>query len=118
MLNDHLSADEISLCEQIVFKICDILNGTVQDTNLSIQSEASHYIRLNYRDVLVDVQLDGSGRVGIQGRGSGIKHYHAGELLQSLLEEGGDDLKDSLRDSSSADWISRVKNALCGEHAE
>ncbi len=115
MLNDDLSADEIVLCEKIVLEICDILNGTVQDTNLSIQNEASHYIRLKYYDVLVDVLLDGSGKVGIQGHGSPIKNYHAGEDLQSLLEEGGDDLKDSLRDSSSADWMSRVKSALCEE---
>lgn len=115
MLNDDLSADEISLCEKIVLEILDILNGTVQDTNLSIQNEASHYIRLKYYDVFVDVLLDGSGSVDIQGRGSGSKRYHAGQNLQSLLEEGGDDLKDSLRDSNSADWMSRVKSALCGE---
>ena len=90
MVNEHLSADEIVWCEQLVQEIAAIVREEKQNDQLSMQNEDGHVITLKYGGITVHVY---SEKINIQASGSGVKSYEDG-LLWTLLQENS--VKDRL----------------------
>ena len=105
MVNEHLSADEILWCEQLVQEIAAIVQEEKQNDQLSMQNDVGHVITLKYGDITVYVQ---SKKIDIQGGGSGIKSYDDG-WLWTLLQENS--VKDRLLEKGSEEWLSKVDAA-------
>ena len=55
MVNEHLSADEIVWCEQLVQEIAAIVREEKQNDQLSMQNEDGHVITLKYGGITVHV---------------------------------------------------------------
>ena len=105
MVNEHLSADEIVWCEQLVQEIAAIVREEKQNDQLSMQNVGGHTITLKYGCITVYVH---SERIDIQGSGSGIKSYDEGWLWTLLQEKS---VKDRLLDKGSEEWLSKVDAA-------
>ena len=105
MVNEHLSADEIVWCEQLVQEIAAIVREEKQNDQLSMQNEGGHFITLKYGGVTVHVY---SEKIDIQASGSGVKSYEDG-LLWTLLQENS--VKDRLLEKGSEEWLSKVDAA-------
>ena len=105
MVNEHLSADEIVWCEQLVQEIAAIVREEKQNDQLSMQNEAGHVITLKYGGITVYVY---SEKIGIQASGSGVKSYEDG-WLWTLLQETS--VKDRLLEKGSEEWLSKVDEA-------
>ena len=103
--NEHLSADEIVWCEQLVQEIAAIVQEEKENDQLSIQDVAGHCIKLKYGGITVHVY---SEKIGIQGGGSGVKSYDDG-WLWTLLQETS--VKDRLLEKGSEEWLSKVDAA-------
>ena len=105
MVNEHLSADEIVWCEQLVQEIAAIVREEKQNDQLSMQNEDGHVITLKYVGITVHVY---SEKTNIQASGSGVKSYEDG-LLWTLLQENS--VKDRLLEKGSEEWLSKVDAA-------
>ena len=105
MVNEHLSADEIMLCEQLVQEIADIVLDEKQSDQLSMQNVDGHVITLKYGGITVYVY---SEKIGIVASGSGVKSYEDG-WLWTLLQETS--VKDRLLEKGSEEWLSKVNEA-------
>ena len=105
MVNEHLSADEIVLCEQLVQEIAAIVREEKQNDQLSMQNVGGHAITLQYGGITVFVY---SKKIDIQAGSSGIKSYEDG-LLWTLLQENS--VKDRLLEKGSEEWLSKVDAA-------
>ena len=105
-MNEHLSLDEILLCEQLVQEIADIVREEKQNAPLSMQNVAGHAITLKYGGITVRVY---SKKIGIQASGSPLKSYEDG-LLWTLLQETS--VKDRLLEKGSEEWLSIVGAAM------
>ena len=105
MVNEHLSADEIMLCELLVQEIAAIVRKEKPNDHLSMQNVDGHVITLKYGDITVDVY---SENIDIQASGSGVKSYEDG-LLWTLLRENS--VKDRLLEKGSEEWLSKVDAA-------
>ena len=105
MVNEHLSADELVWCEQLVQEIAAIVREEKQNDQLSMQNVGGHYITLKYGGITVYVQ---SEKIDIQASGSGIKSYDDG-WLWTLLQENS--VKDRLLEKGSPEWLSKVDEA-------
>ena len=106
MVNEHLSADEIVWCEQLVQEIAAIVREEKQNDQLYMQNEKGHVITLKYGDITVYVL---SENIDIQAGGSGVKSYEDGGLLWTLLRENS--VKDRLLEKGSEEWLSKVDAA-------
>ena len=102
MVNEHLSADEIVLCERLVHEIAAIVQEEKQNDPLSMQNVAEHVITLKYGGITAHVY---SEKIDIQASGSGVKSYEDG-LLWTLLQENS--VKDRLLEKGSEEWLSIV----------
>ena len=60
MVNEHLSADEVVWCEQLVQEITAIVREEKQSDQLSMQNEDGHVITLKYGGITVDVYSEGT----------------------------------------------------------
>ena len=105
MVNEHLSADEIVWCEQLVQEIAAIVREEKQNDQLSMQNEDGHVITLKYGGIAVHVY---SEKINIQASASGVKSYEDG-LLWTLLQENS--VKDRLLEKGSEEWLSKVDAA-------
>ena len=105
MVNEHLSADEIVWCEQLVQEIEDIVREGKQNDQLYMQNLVGHAITLKYGGITVYVYPK---KIDVQGSGSGIKSYDDG-LLWTLLQETS--VKDRLLEKGSPEWLSKVDAA-------
>ena len=105
MVNEHLSADEIVWCEQLVQEIAAIVREEKQNDQLSMQNEDGHAITLKYGGITVFVY---SEKIDIQASGSGVKSYEDG-WLWTLLQETS--VKDRLLEKGSEEWLSKVNEA-------
>ena len=105
MVNEHLSADEIVWCEQLVQEIAAIVREEKQNDQLSMQNEGGHFITLQYGGLTVHVY---SEKIDIQASDSGVKSYED-ELLWTLLHENS--VKDRLLEKGSEQWLSKVDAA-------
>ena len=105
MVNEHLSADEIVWCEQLVQEIAAIVREEKQNDQLSMQNVDGHVITLTYGGLLVYVY---SEKIDIQGSGSAVKSYEDG-LLWTLLQETS--VKDRLLEKGSEEWLSKADEA-------
>ena len=105
MVNEHLSLDEILLCEQLVQEIAAIVREEKQNDHLSMQNEDGHVITLKYGGITVHVY---SEKIGIAAGGSGVKSYEDG-WLWTLLQETS--VKDRLLEKGSEEWLSKVNEA-------
>ena len=105
MVNEHLSADEIVWCEQLVQEIAAIVREEKQNDQLSMQNENGHVITLKYGGITVYVY---SEKIDIQASGSAVKSYED-ELLWTLLQENS--VKDRLLEKGSEEWLSKVDAA-------
>ena len=106
MLNEHLSLDEILLCERLVLEIADIVREEKQNDPLSMLNVAGHFITLKYGGVNVRVY---SEKIDVQASGSGVRSYEDG-LLWTLLQENS--VKDRLLEKGSKEWLSIVGAAM------
>ena len=105
MVNEHLYADEVIWCEQLVQKIAAIVRGEEQSDQLSMQNDGGHVITLNYGSIHIQVY---SESIGIQANGSAVKGYTDG-LLWTLLQENS--VKDRLLENGTEEWLSKVDAA-------
>ena len=105
MVNEHLSADEIVWCEQLVQEIAAIVREEKQNDQLSMLNVDGHVITLKYGGITVHVY---SKNIGIQASGSRVKSYEDG-LLWTLLQETS--VKDRLLEKGSEEWLSKVDAA-------
>ena len=105
MVNEHLSADEILWCEQLVQEIAAIVTEEKQNDQLSMLNVAEHVITLKYGGITVYVY---SEKIDIQASGSGVKSYEDG-WLWTLLQENS--VKDRLLEKGSEEWLSKVDEA-------
>ena len=104
MVNEHLSADEIVRCEQLVQEIAAIVREEKQNDQLSMQNEkVGHGITLKYGGITVYVY---SKKIDIQASGSGVNEDG---LLWTLLQETS--VKDRLLEKGSEEWLSKVDEA-------
>ena len=83
MVNEHLSADEVVWCDQLVQEIAAIVREEKQNDQLSMLNEDEDVITLKYGRITVYVY---SEEIDIQASGSGVKSYEYG-LLWTLLQE-------------------------------
>ena len=105
MVNEHLSANEMMLCEQLVLEIAAIVREEKQSDQLSMQNENGHVITLKYGGITLYVYPK---KIDIQASGSGVKSYED-ELLWTLLQENS--VKDRLLEKGSEDWLSKIDAA-------
>ena len=105
MVNEHLSADEVVWCEQLVQEIAAIVREEKQSDQLFMQNEDGHVITLKYGSIAIHVY---SKRIHIQTSGSGVKSYEDG-LLWTLLQENS--VKDRLLEKGTEEWLSKVDAA-------
>ena len=105
MVNEHLSAEEVIWCEQLVQEIAAIVREEKQSDQLSMLNEDGHVITLKYGGITVYVY---SKKIGIQASGSGVKIYNDG-LLWTLLQENS--VKDRLLEKGSEEWLSKLDAA-------
>ncbi len=105
MVNEHLSAEEVIWCEQLVQEIAAIVRKEKQSDQLTMLNEKGHVITLKYGGITVYVN---SEYIGIQASGSGVKSYNDG-LLWTLLQENS--VKDRLLEKGSEEWLSKLDAA-------
>ena len=105
MVNEHLSADEIVWCEQLVQEIAAIVREEKQNDQLSMQNVDRHAITLKYGGITVFIY---SEKIDIQASGSALKSYEDG-LLWTLLQKTS--VKDRLLEKGSEEWLSKVDEA-------
>ena len=105
MVNEHLSADEVVWCAQLVQEIAAIVREEKQNDQLSIENEDEDIITLRYGRITVYVY---SEEIEIQASGSGVKSYEDG-LLWTLLQENS--VEDRLLEKGSEEWLSIVDAA-------
>ena len=105
MVNEHLSADEVVWCEQLVQEIAAIVREEKQSDQLFMQNEDGHVITLKYGGITIYVY---SKRIDIQASGSGVKSYEDG-LLWTLLQVNS--VKDRLLEEGTEEWLSKVDAA-------
>ena len=106
MVNEHLSADAIVWCKQLVQEIAAIMREGKQNDQLSMQNEAGNVITLKYGGITVYVY---SEQIDIQASGSVVKSYYEDGLLWTLLQENS--VKDRLLEKGSEEWLSIVDAA-------
>ena len=105
MVNEHLSAEEVIWCEQLVQEIAAIVREEEHSDQLSMQNESGHFITLKYGDITVYVYHE---NIGIQASGSGVKSYED-RLLWTLLKANS--VKDRLLEEGSEEWLLKVDAA-------
>ena len=117
MVNEHLSAEEVTRCEQLVQEIAAIVQEKeqsdqlyMQNDQLYMQNDGGHFITLKYGDITVYVY---SENIDIQASGSGIKSYQD-KLLWTLLQENS--VKDRLLERGSEQWLLKVDTAKPNRH--
>ena len=106
MVNEHLSADEVIVCERLVQEITAIVREEKQNDQLSMQNVDGHVITLKYGGITVRVY---SEKISIQGGRYGPKNYYENRLLWTLLQENS--VKDRLLEKGSEEWLSEVDAA-------
>jgi hypothetical protein len=105
MAKEHLSADEVILCEQLVQGIAAIVREEKQSDQLSMQDDGGHVITLKYGSINIQVY---SEYINIQANGSGVKSYKD-VLLWTLLQDNS--VKDRLLENGAEEWLSKVAAA-------